>query len=284
MYKYKIIILNMDINPTNISNTSTVQADRLERAYTHGRLYKAVIIFLLIIIIAVSFFVYALLSKSPIIPSDISELLYDTVVCKNCTSQSSNLEGEDLKSENSDWAIYEYPKYGISLKIPSNTGFLKGYESEIYRYVWSVYSFKLDKQPDYAIFPDFEERITVSYSPTTLPEIGTEFDALETSYIWIDLYKNNERFNIEELENILSDYMNEKFKNEPELVNKFESEISTFSSYDSFTFEQPTLFDPYIGEVILTDSNIVVIDRSAIFTKGEDLNITNRVIDSIEID
>lgn len=270
----------METGPSNISSTTTVQIDRLERAYTNGKFYKAIIIFLLIIIISVSFFIYALLSKSPLIPEDISTLFYETIICQNC-EQEENIEVTETFLKNSSWALYQFPTYGFSVEIPDNYSFLPDFESEEYRYVWSIRNYSSEGNSEYSIFPNLKEIITISYFPINTPNLYSEIDAVKGSSIHLSFYENTEKLTIEEIEKDFNTKINDLAKGGQFEITNYEKEFKLYQGKDSFTYQYDSTMYTSKGTMLLTDQYIVQVDKTLIFSEGVQLEVVNKVIDSM---
>jgi len=271
---------HMETAPSNISSTTTVQIDRLERAYTNGKFYKAIIIFLLIIIIAVSFFVYSLLTKSPLVPTEISSLLYEAVICKNCDLEEE-VEDTNTLLKNSDWAFYQFPTYGFSVEIPDNYSFLPGFESEEYRYVWSIRNYSSEEDPEYSVFPNLKEIISVSYFPINTPNLYSEIDAVKGSTVHISFYENIDKLTIEEIESQFFKEINDQAQGGQFEITNYTKEFKLYQGKDAFTYTYDSVMFPNKGTILLTDEYIVQINKTFLFSEGEQLEMVNKVINGM---
>lgn len=282
MYIYNIKSKNMEQEPLpNIPSTTSVQGDELERACSKGGFFKAIIFFLLILILLLSVFVYLIFTKSPLLPSSISALLFDTTVYDVCESCETKDEGEDVRK---GWAKYSFPEYGFSIELPDTSYFDEDFPE--YRYVWSIYSHDIEEKSGLKVLPDLEEVISISYFPINPPATDTEIDIFRGSQIDIFFYRNPEKLNIQQIEAIFKDKIeNELFKEflyEEEKVYK--SEFLQLYGKDAFNYEHGAAMFNAKGSVLVTGDFVVQIDKSRIFSVGEHLDLVNEVLNTIKFD
>ena len=268
----------------NISNSYTAQVDRDQRLRISNVVYRVIIVFLLFFITIVSVFIIGLIKKVSFIPEEVSSVIFETVLCAHCESEEELIE-EESQLQNEGWTYYGYPNLGFSVELPSQSYFHPNYISNpTDRYVWSIYSYREDNtefKPK--TFFNFSNRIVISFFPIELPSnVGCGQGCLDESMIRIDFYENKEKFSIEQIKEEYIKYIiaMQKEMNETE---KYDIELKTILGKEAFTYEYEVGMGEYDGYILLNDDYIVVVEKD-IFSDGENLEIVNKVLNSIRFE
>ena len=272
----------------NISNTGTVQSDRMERVYSNVGILKTLLFFILFLVILGVLFVVWVLKGASFMPEDIREIILDTVVCTSCEESDSMDEDVELtiKQKNPEWAVYSYPDYNFLVELPGISSFHPDYINPSDRYVWSIYAYdslEFDSEDIPEIFPNFAKRIVISYLPIQFPDdVATEVDYFGGATIFIDFYQKEEEITVEELEDIFYSAIVERTKGYGEQVIDYEEKFKIVSGKDAFeyTFSDGMLYENG-GLILLTDEYIVNVDTTLNFTSEENAEMTEKVISSM---
>ena len=271
----------------NISNTSTVQSDRVERVYTNFGVLKVVFIFVLILVILGVLSVLWILKGASFMPEEIRQLVLDTIVCTVCESgeDEEDTDKTTLSLENQGWTLYSYPDYNFKVELPTNSYFSPSHnDSSQYRYVWSIYIYDLTPpEPEevrYA-FPNLSKKIVISYLPISFPDVYTEIDYFGGTTIYVNFFEKGNLNTIEEVESDFAQKVANWQESSP-LDDEYTKEFKTVYGYQGFDYSYLTIMFKEEGTLLLTDQYIVQISTTLNFTDGEDLEITNKVLDSME--
>ncbi|MDY0097093.1 MAG: hypothetical protein RBS01_01965, partial [Candidatus Dojkabacteria bacterium] len=247
--------------------------------------YRSIIVFLLFVIIGATFFIIGVVKKLSYIPEDVSSVLLETLVCTNCEKEEEEIVKEEITLENEGWSLYQNPELGLKAEIPSDSFFNPNFsQNPTNRLVWSIYSYDSDDaqfEPD--IFNNFSKRVRISFFPIEIPsDAGCGGGCLGESLITLDYYKNSEDFTYKEIETEFVKYITESQK---EIGDPEEYTIEKAVSFgkEVLKYEYSAGMGDYKGYIALSKDNIVVINEY-IYSTGDNLEIVEKVIDSIHVE
>lgn len=263
----------------NISNSYTAQADRDQRLRISNVIYRVIIVFLLFFIVIISVFLIGLFKKVSFIPEDVSSVIFETVICTHCGSEEEITEDEPLL-KNEGWIYYEYTHLGFSVELPSFSMENKDLENgPLANYVWDIYTFKDTVHPP-EVFYNYYGSTQISFTPIEAGNYACGEGCLGESYIHLDYYENKEKLNLEEVKAEFIKYITELQK-EMGATNRYEIETKSVGGTEGFTYDyQAGAMGPNVGYIVLSNDCIVHV-KKYVYSKGENLEVVNKVLDSI---
>ncbi len=269
----------------NISSTSTVEKDKIDRVRVSNIVYRSIIVFLLFVIVVATFFIIGVVKKLSYIPEDVSSVLLETLVCTNCEKEEEEIIKEEIVLENEGWSFYQNPELGLTAEIPSNSFFNPNFsQNPTNRLVWSIYSYDSDDTPfEPDIFNNFSKRIRISFFPIEIPaDAGCGGGCLGESMITLDYYENSENFTYKEIETEFVKYITESQKEigDPE---GYTLENAIAFDKEVIKYEYSAGMGEYKGYLALSKDKIIVISEY-IYSTGDNLEMVNKVINSIHFE
>ncbi|KKP65944.1 MAG: hypothetical protein UR61_C0008G0007 [candidate division WS6 bacterium GW2011_GWE1_34_7] len=263
----------------NISNSYTAQEDRDQKLRISNVIYRAIIVFLSFFIIIVTVLVIGLFKKVSFIPEEISSVIFETVICTHCEDEEEMVEKSSLL-KNIGWTYYEYPDLGFSVELPSFSLENKDLaQAPLSNYKWEIYTFNDEVNPP-EVFYNYYGGTQISFAPTETEGYDCEEGCLGEAYIYLDYYQNKEKFDIDQVKSEFIKYVT-KIQKEMNTENRYNIEMKSIGGAEGFTYDyQAGSLGSNVGYVVLSNDYIVHV-KKYVYSKGENLDIVNKVLSSI---
>lgn len=271
----------------NMSNSSTAQEGRASEVKSSNVVYKSIIVFLLLFILSTSILFVGVFRKLSYVPEAISDVILQSFVSESCNIPEDEKIEEDVLLTNSQWAIYQYPKFGFFVEVPSDIGYSNAfYEKKMdYPYKWEISAVR--NLPSRAtIFSDYLESVSITYSPeSTPPEYvgGSLGSGSEDSAIFIDFYKNESKYTMAQLSEYFKKYIVTS-QIENQTSSDFVVNVTKKLGREAIEFEYNGIEVKHKGYIITNKEYIVVVEYHIYGEDSDHISRANRILESIRFE